>query len=32
MPGMGQRYESEDEDIVDIRKWAVKGFKKYIIL
>ena len=31
MPGMGQRYESEDEDIVDIRKWAVKGFKKYII-
>ncbi len=31
MPRMGQRYESEDEDIVNIRKWAVKGFKKYII-
>jgi toxin ParE1/3/4 len=31
MPGMGQRYDSEDEDIVDLRKWAVKGFNKYII-
>lgn len=30
MPGMGQQYDSE-EDIINIRKWAVKGFKKYLI-
>jgi toxin ParE1/3/4 len=31
MPGMGQQYESEDDDIVNVRKWAVKGFKQYLI-
>jgi toxin ParE1/3/4 len=31
MPGIGQKYESEDEDIINIRKWAVKGFKSYLI-
>jgi toxin ParE1/3/4 len=30
MPGMGQQHDSE-EDIANIRKWAVKGFKKYLI-
>ena len=30
MPGVGQEYDSE-EDIVNIRKWAVKGFNKYLI-
>ncbi|WP_309736773.1 type II toxin-antitoxin system RelE/ParE family toxin [Chamaesiphon sp. OTE_75_metabat_556] len=30
MPGVSQQYDSE-EDIVNIRKWAVKGFKKYLI-
>jgi toxin ParE1/3/4 len=30
MPGMGHLYESE-EDIANIRKWTVKGFKKYLI-
>jgi toxin ParE1/3/4 len=31
MPGMGQRYESEEEDVVNIHKWTVKGFKNYLI-
>jgi toxin ParE1/3/4 len=31
MPGMGQRYQSEDEEIVDICKWLVKGFSSYLI-
>jgi toxin ParE1/3/4 len=31
MPGMGQAYDSGDRDVVNIRKWAVKGFKKYLI-
>jgi toxin ParE1/3/4 len=31
MPRMGQQYESEDESITGIHKWAVKGFRKYII-
>jgi toxin ParE1/3/4 len=31
MPGMGQAYDSGDADVVNIRKWAVKGFKKYLI-
>jgi toxin ParE1/3/4 len=31
MPGMGQRYESQEEDVINIRKWVVKGFKQYII-
>jgi toxin ParE1/3/4 len=30
MPGMGNLYESEEE-IVNVRKWAVKEFKKYLI-
>ena len=30
IPGMGQQYDSE-EDIVNIRKWVVKGLKKYLI-
>ncbi len=30
MPGMGNLYESEEE-IVSVRKWAVKEFKKYLI-
>lgn len=31
MPGMGQVYNSEEDDIVNIRKWSVKNFKKYLI-
>jgi toxin ParE1/3/4 len=31
MPGMGQQYKSEDEDVVNIHKWSVKGFKNYLI-
>jgi toxin ParE1/3/4 len=31
MPGMGHRYESEEDDLANIRKWAVQGFKKYLI-
>lgn len=31
MPGMSNLYESEEEDLVNIRKWAVQGFKKYLI-
>jgi toxin ParE1/3/4 len=31
MPGMGQIYESEEDDILNIRKWSVKNFKKYLI-
>jgi toxin ParE1/3/4 len=31
MPGMGRVYESDDDDISNLRKWAVKGFKKYLI-
>ncbi len=31
MPGMGRVYESDDDDMVDLRKWAVKGFKQYLI-
>ena len=31
MPGMGQQYESEEEDVVNIHKWTVKGFKNYLI-
>jgi toxin ParE1/3/4 len=31
MPGMGQRYQSEEDDIINIHKWAVKGFKQYLI-
>jgi toxin ParE1/3/4 len=31
MPGMGQQYESDDEEIVNIHKWPVKGFNNYLI-
>ena len=31
MPGMGRVYESDDEEITDLRKWAVKGFNQYLI-
>jgi toxin ParE1/3/4 len=31
MHGVGQRYQSEDEEIVDLRKWLVKGFSSYLI-
>jgi toxin ParE1/3/4 len=31
MPGMGKQYESEEDDIINVRKWAVKGFKNYLI-
>ena len=31
MPGMGRAYESDDEGITNLRKWAVKGFKQYLI-
>jgi toxin ParE1/3/4 len=31
MPGMGQQYESEEEDVVNIHKWTVKGFKNYLL-
>jgi toxin ParE1/3/4 len=30
MPGMGNLYESE-EDIINVHKWAIKGFKKHLI-
>jgi toxin ParE1/3/4 len=32
MPGMGQIYDSEEDDIINIHKWAVKNFKKYLNL
>lgn len=31
MPGIGQVYNSEEDDIVNIRKWSVKNFNKYLI-
>ena len=31
MPGMGRVYESDDDNISDLRKWAIKGFKQYLI-
>jgi toxin ParE1/3/4 len=31
MPGMGQVYDSQDDDIINLRKWAVQGFKQYLI-
>lgn len=31
MPGMGKVYDSQEEDISNIRKWAVKGFRQYLI-
>jgi toxin ParE1/3/4 len=31
MPGMGRQYESEEDDVVNIHKWTVKGFKNYLI-
>ncbi len=31
MPGMGSRYPVENLRLQGLRKWAVKGFKKYLI-
>ncbi|MGJ5631779.1 type II toxin-antitoxin system RelE/ParE family toxin [Nostoc sp. CALU 1950] len=31
MPGMGSRYPLENLRLQGLRKWAVKGFKKYLI-
>ncbi|MBD2597682.1 type II toxin-antitoxin system RelE/ParE family toxin [Nostoc spongiaeforme FACHB-130] len=31
MPGMGSRYLVENIRLQGLRKWAVKGFKKYLI-
>ncbi|MEH2328297.1 type II toxin-antitoxin system RelE/ParE family toxin [Nostoc sp.] len=31
MPGMGSRYPLESLRLQGLRKWAVKGFKKYLI-
>jgi toxin ParE1/3/4 len=31
MPGVGRVYESGEDDISDVHKWFVKGFKKYLI-
>jgi toxin ParE1/3/4 len=31
LPGMGQVYESGANDIINIRKWSVKGFRPYLI-
>ncbi|GAX34745.1 type II toxin-antitoxin system RelE/ParE family toxin [Nodularia sp. NIES-3585] len=31
MPGMGSRYPLENLRLQGLRKWAVKGFKRYLI-
>ncbi|MBN3921668.1 type II toxin-antitoxin system RelE/ParE family toxin [Nostoc sp. NMS4] len=31
MPGMGSRYPLDNLRLQGLRKWAVKGFKKYLI-
>jgi toxin ParE1/3/4 len=31
MPGMGSRYYSQNPRLQGLRKWAVKGFKNYLI-
>ncbi|MCC5606602.1 type II toxin-antitoxin system RelE/ParE family toxin [Nostoc sp. CHAB 5834] len=31
MPGMGSRYPVDNLGLQGLRKWAVKGFKKYLI-
>ena len=31
MPGMGRIHDRQEEDISDIRKWAIKGFKNHLI-
>ena len=31
MPGIGSPYPSEKERLKDLRKWHVKGFKRYLI-
>ncbi|QMS86855.1 type II toxin-antitoxin system RelE/ParE family toxin [Nostoc edaphicum CCNP1411] len=31
MPGMGSRYPVDNLRLQGLRKWAVKGFKKYLI-
>jgi toxin ParE1/3/4 len=32
MPGMGRVYDSGEDDLEDLRRWFVKGFKGYLIL
>lgn len=32
MPGMGRVYDSGEQDLTDLRRWFVKGFKGYLIL
>ncbi|OUC16123.1 MAG: hypothetical protein B0A82_03275 [Alkalinema sp. CACIAM 70d] len=31
MPGLGQVYESGENDLVNLHRWFVKGFKTYLI-
>lgn len=31
MPGMGSRVELKNPRLQELRKWSVKGFKKYLI-
>lgn len=31
MPGMGSRYSIDNIRLQGLRKWAVKGFKRYLI-
>jgi toxin ParE1/3/4 len=30
-PGIGSSYQSQNKSLLGLRKWGVKGFKKYII-
>ena len=32
MPSLGGRYESDAEDMVELRIWTIPGFREYIIL
>lgn len=31
MPGMGSSYPSQQERLKNLRKWSIKGFKRYLI-
>lgn len=31
MPGIGRTYRTGEDETQDIRRWAVKGFKNYLI-
>jgi toxin ParE1/3/4 len=31
MPGIGRKYDGGEEEISNIHKWAVKGFRQYLI-